>query len=49
MARPAIPKILELVQSGQLQPQQVTSEQANWGDAAEALLHYRTKLIISRD
>lgn len=47
-SRATTPKILELVQSGRLHPEQVTSETVSWDDAAEAFLSYRTKLIITR-
>jgi threonine dehydrogenase-like Zn-dependent dehydrogenase len=49
MARPAIPAILDLVASGRLRPQLVTTATAAWDDAAEALLEPTTKLIVSRN
>lgn len=48
-AREAMPRILELVQAGKVQPELVTRETASWDDAAEALVAHRGKLVISRD
>jgi threonine dehydrogenase-like Zn-dependent dehydrogenase len=48
-ARDAMPRILELVQAGRLQPELVTRETAGWDGAADALLAHRGKLVISRD
>ncbi len=48
MSRPTIPKIFELVQSGRLQPDLITSDRASWDEAGEAFLHYHTKLVVSR-
>jgi alcohol dehydrogenase len=48
MARPAIPPILDLVKSGRLRPQLITSGTVAWEDAPEALLEPRTKLVVSR-
>jgi alcohol dehydrogenase len=47
-SRATTPKILELVKSGRLHPELITSDSANWQDAGEALLNYRTKLVVSR-
>lgn len=48
-ARPTIPKIVELVRTGRLHPERITSEVASWEEAIDALLSYHTKLIITRD
>jgi alcohol dehydrogenase len=48
-ARTVIPKILELVQAGRLHPELITSDTASWNEAGEALLSYRTKLVITLD
>ena len=48
MARATIPRVLELAATGTFRPELVTSDHASWDDAAEALLHYRTKLVVSR-
>ena len=47
-SRSTSPKVLELIQAGRLQPQLITSDRANWSEAGEALLSYKTKLVISR-
>jgi threonine dehydrogenase-like Zn-dependent dehydrogenase len=48
MARPAIPAILDLVAAGRLRPQLVTSANAAWDDAPEAMLEPATKLVLTR-
>jgi threonine dehydrogenase-like Zn-dependent dehydrogenase len=48
MARALIPQALELVASGRLAPELVTSRVAPWADAAEAVLQEETKLVLSR-
>ena len=48
-AREAMPRILELVQSGDVRPELITRETASWDDAVDALLGHRGKLVISRD
>ncbi len=48
-ARPTIPKILDLVRTGRLHPEQITSEVASWEEAIDALLSYQIKLIITRE
>lgn len=48
-ARPAMPHVLALAASGELQPERVTTRTVGWGDAAEALLKRDwTKLVIER-
>jgi alcohol dehydrogenase len=47
-ARAAMPAILELIASGRFDPAVVTTAQADWADAADALLEAPVKLIISR-
>jgi alcohol dehydrogenase len=49
MARALIPTGLDLVASGRLRPERVTSHVAPWADAAEAVLERQTKLVIARD
>lgn len=48
-ARSLIPQVLDLVQSGRLQPQRVTSETATFEDAIDALLGFTIKLVITRN
>jgi threonine dehydrogenase-like Zn-dependent dehydrogenase len=48
MARALIPDALELVASGRLRPELVTSRIAAWDDAPEAVLQEETKLVLSR-
>jgi threonine dehydrogenase-like Zn-dependent dehydrogenase len=48
-SRPLLEPVLELIASGAIDPSQVTSETASWGDAPEALLGYTTKLVVTRD
>jgi len=47
-SRASIPTILDLVRNARLQPELVTTELADWDEAAEALVSFRTKLVISR-
>jgi alcohol dehydrogenase len=47
-ARAIIPQVLDLVQRGRLQPEQVTSETAPFADAIDALLGFTTKLVLTR-
>lgn len=47
-ARPAIPRILELVAAGRLRPQLVTSNVVAWDDAAEAVQSPERKLVVVR-
>ena len=47
-ARPAIPRLIELVASGRFQPQLVTSRVADWEDAVEALSDPPRKLVLTR-
>ncbi len=48
-ARPVIPAILELVRSGRLKPQLVTTTRAEWRDAALAFTENSTKVVVTRD
>ena len=48
MARPLIPRILELVAEGRLRPELVTSNVVPWDDAPEAVLEPERKLVIER-
>ena len=47
-SRAVAPKILELVSSGRLHPELITSDTAAWHDAGEAMLTYSTKLVVTR-
>jgi threonine dehydrogenase-like Zn-dependent dehydrogenase len=48
-ARSIIPRVLDLVQGGRLQPERVTTETATFEDAIDALLGFTTKLVITRN
>jgi threonine dehydrogenase-like Zn-dependent dehydrogenase len=48
MARATIPKVLELVEGGRLNPDLVTSDRASSDEADQALPSYRTKLVATR-
>jgi len=43
------PHVLELVQSGRLKPEQLTTKLAAWDDAAEAFLEPAVKLVVARE
>jgi threonine dehydrogenase-like Zn-dependent dehydrogenase len=45
-ARPGIPRVLELIDSGKLRPELVTSETVRWDEAAEALAEHDSKLVL---
>jgi threonine dehydrogenase-like Zn-dependent dehydrogenase len=45
-ARPAIPRVLELVTAGLLHPESVTTAVVSWADALEALSQPFTKLVL---
>jgi alcohol dehydrogenase len=47
-ARPAIPRILELIAAGRLRPDRVTSSVVDWEDAPEALQVPERKLVVER-
>ncbi len=47
-ARPAIPRLIELVASGRFHPELVTSQVADWEAAPEALLEPPRKLVLAR-
>lgn len=47
-ARPVLPAIMELVATGRLQPELVTSRIVGWDEAPEALLEPEIKLVINR-
>jgi threonine dehydrogenase-like Zn-dependent dehydrogenase len=47
-ARPVMPKVLELVRDGRLDPEVATSRVVRWDEAAEALADLDSKLVISR-
>jgi threonine dehydrogenase-like Zn-dependent dehydrogenase len=48
-ARPAIPKILDLVLAGKFHPAEVTTSVVAWDSAASALLEPVNKLVMVRD
>jgi len=48
-ARPVIPSVLELAGSGDIHPELVTSNVAEWEDAPEAVQETERKLVIRRD
>lgn len=48
-SRKALGLVLDLIASGAIEPQAATSEQVLWDQAAEALLGYTTKLVVTRD
>ena len=48
-SRRELPQVLELIESGRINPDRVITQTARWEDAAEAILNYTTKLIISRE
>jgi len=48
-ARPAIPALIDLVASGRLHPELVTSQVADWESAPEALADPPRKLVLTRD
>ena len=47
-ARPAIPRLHELVAAGELRPELVTSDVVGWDDAPEAFSRWRTKQVVVR-
>ena len=48
-SRTVLPAVLDLIATKRIAPERVTTETAGWQDAADALLQYTTKLIITRD
>jgi threonine dehydrogenase-like Zn-dependent dehydrogenase len=46
--RADLPEILNVIQSGRLKPELVTTLQANWNDAPQALLEPSTKVVLVR-
>jgi len=47
-SRRVLPEVLGLLAARRIAPELVTSETATWDDAADAIVGYTTKLIISR-
>ncbi len=45
-ARPGIPRVLELIESGSLRPELVTTRTVAWDDAADALAGHEGKLVL---
>jgi alcohol dehydrogenase len=45
-ARPGIPRVLELIESGRLRPELATAETVAWDDAADALAEHEAKLVL---
>jgi threonine dehydrogenase-like Zn-dependent dehydrogenase len=48
-ARPNIPPLLELIASGRLRPERVTTVSAAWDEAHEAFLEDAVKVIVARE
>jgi threonine dehydrogenase-like Zn-dependent dehydrogenase len=48
MARADLPAVLEHCAAGRLRPERVTSRVAPWEAAAEAVLEFETKLVVTR-
>lgn len=48
-SRVALPRVLELIASGRLHPEVLTTETATWEDAADALRGWTVKLVIARE
>ena len=48
MARAALPDVLDHVAAGRLRPELVTSRVVPWEAAAEAVLEFETKLVVTR-
>jgi alcohol dehydrogenase len=48
-ARPSIPAILELVKSGRLKPQLITTTTADWEEAPQAFKENATKVVVTRN
>ena len=47
-ARAIIPEVLDLIGSGRLHPELVTSQVIDWRDAPEALAAHTHKTVITR-
>ena len=47
MARPVIPKVLELTRDGRIHPERVTSRVVSWDEAPEAVPEFERKLVIA--
>jgi threonine dehydrogenase-like Zn-dependent dehydrogenase len=48
-SRQALEPVLDLIASGTIDPDAVTSERATWDEAPDALLEFTTKLVITRN
>ena len=48
MARADLPAVLEHVAAGRLRPERITSRVVPWEAAAEAVLEFETKLVVTR-
>ncbi len=46
--RAVLPKVLELVRAGRLQPELVTTQVATWEDAPEAFCSPTAKVMVAR-
>ncbi len=44
----ALPKVLDLIQSGRLQPERLTTRLAQWDEAAEAFPDPSAKVVVVR-
>ena len=48
-ARPAMPRVLDVIRAGGFSPELVTAETAAWEDAPEAVAGHSAKLVVSRE
>jgi threonine dehydrogenase-like Zn-dependent dehydrogenase len=48
MARPTIPRVLELAARGRIEPERVTSRIATWEEAPDAVVELERKLVVAR-
>ena len=47
-ARAVLPDIIELIQSGRLQPEKLITDRVHWQDAAEEYAKPSVKLLVTR-
>jgi len=48
-SRTLVPEVLNLIETRRIAPELITTETVGWHEAAEAIMHYTTKLIILRE
>jgi alcohol dehydrogenase len=48
-SRTVLPAVLDLIATGRIAPERVTTETAHWRDAVDAIVEYTTKLVVLRD